>query len=478
VFESSPKVLNAVCDSAARRALSAALLDAGFGVVEARDCTQALRLAGYSPALIVFDALPDAQVTGRQHLVEVAEGSLIPILRLGADPLVDESETRRIVADARALLQSARADRVFRGFLETAPDAIILADAQGLIVQVNDKVQELFGYSRSELLGQPLDLLIPMRFGAGHRAHYDAYFRAPRPRRMGNGIELYGQRKNGDEFPVDVSLAPLSTESGELVAAAVRDMTEQRKIEAELRRRTHELEEADRHKDLFLLTLAHELRSPLTALVHIEPLLRLSGTSELLSRAAGIVKRQTAYMSRLIEDLVDISIVRSGKFNLHKTKTDLADVVRSAVDLTSTLIGARRHTFEQQLPPGPLWVDGDGTRLAQVVANVLVNAARYTPEGGRIALTLTAEADVAVIRIRDNGIGIAPDMLSHVFDLFTQVKGSPGIAPAGLGIGLDLVRKLVELHGGTAVATSDGLGTGSEFVIRIPSLMVESCQPG
>ena len=191
------------------------------------------------------------------------------------------------------------------------------------------------------------------------------------------------------------------------------------------------------------------------------------------AKVAGVVKRQTASMSRLIEDLVDISLVRSGKLVLRRQPTDLTEVVAGVIELIRPLMESRRHVFEQSLPREPVWIDGDGTRLAQVVTNLLTNAVRYTPEGGHITLALASERAVAILRIHDNGIGLSAEMLTRIFDLFTQVKGAFGVASAGLGIGLDLVRRLVEMHDGTVIASSEGLGTGSEFVVRIPLMAGE-----
>jgi len=481
VFEPSiTTVLTVVADPAARSELSTALRRAGFGVAEACTSTEALRLVELIPALIILDHPAGMTVAEIPRLRDLAGASSIPVLQLnasadhpatGADlQLTEAAGADLVVASARVLLRAARAERFFREFLEAAPDAMVLTNATGVIVELNAKVEALFGYGRDELLGRTIDALLPERFRTLHQNHYQAYFGAPRSRRMGNGLELYGQHKNGQEFPVDVSLSLLASESGNLVTAAVRDMTQQRRLESELRQRTRELEEADHHKDLFLLTLAHELRSPLAALVHVGPLLRLAGTNQTCLKAAAVVERQTAHMSRLIEDLVDISLVRSGKAVLHRQPTDLKAVVASAVELIRPIMVTRAQFFEQSLPREPVWIDGDETRLTQVVANLLTNAARYTPQAGRIGVALLTEGAVAVLRIHDNGIGLAANMLTRVFDLFTQVKDTSTAAGGGLGIGLHLVRRLVEMHGGTVIAQSDGLGKGSEFIVRIPVL--------
>jgi PAS domain S-box-containing protein len=373
-------------------------------------------------------------------------------------------------ADANALLRAQQVELLFSGLLETAPDAVALANAAGEIVHVNSLVEELFGYCRDELLGGAVEVLIPERFRARHAEHYRSFFTAPRSRRMGSGMQLIGLRKDGTEFPIDVALSPLPTEAGVLVVAAIRDMTEYRRLEVELEQRTRDLEEADQRKDQFLAALAHELRNPLAALSQVGQLLRLSAADDQREWAAGVVERQTGHMLRLVEDLLDTARVRRGQITLRKEPTDLAGVAAQAVEISRTLIENRRHALQVTRPPNPVWVEGDATRLTQVVANLLTNSAKYTPEGGRIGLMLVTEAGDAVLRVRDNGIGIPTDMLTRVFDLFTQVHGVSDRPAEGLGIGLALVRRLVEMHRGTVTAESEGPGSGSEFIVRIPLL--------
>jgi signal transduction histidine kinase len=271
-------------------------------------------------------------------------------------------------------------------------------------------------------------------------------------------------------LPIDVALSPFPTEAGVLVAAAIRDVTEYRRLEAELRRRTCDMEEADHRKDEFLATLAHELRSPLAALNQVGQLLRLPAADDRRVWAAGVVERQTGHMLRLVEDLLDVARVRRGKVTLRKEPTDLTVVAARAVEISRPLIEGRGQVLQVTPPLGSIWVEGDGMRLTQVVDNLLTNSAKFTPEGGRINLILAAEGGDAVLRVRDNGVGIPADMLTRVFDLFTQVHGAGDRAAGGLGIGLALVRRLVEMHRGTVVAESGGPGFGSEFIVRIPLL--------
>ncbi len=360
-------------------------------------------------------------------------------------------------------------DPLFQGFLEAAPDAVVIIDRDGVIVQINGQTETLFGYRRDELIGRPLEVLMPDRFHASHLTHQRAYSADPRPRPMGRGLDLFGLRKDGREFPIDVAISPLPSEAGGLMASTVRDMSEHRRLEDDLRRRTRELEEADRQKDHFLSAVVHELRSPLTALKLVAQLLRTPQSDDGVDEELlGMLERQTTHMARLVDDLLDLSSVRCGKLTLRRNTIDLRTIIPQAVEISHPTIEARKHDLEVVQPPEPLWISGDATRLAQVVSNLLNNAAKYTPVGGHIRLAAMREGEVAVVRIHDDGVGIPKEMLNRVFDLFAQVKAPGEGGAGGLGIGLSLVRRLVELHGGTVEASSEGLGQGSEFVVRLP----------
>jgi len=371
--------------------------------------------------------------------------------------------------------------RLLHRFLEAAPDAVVVIDGGGRVVEVNSQTERLFGYCREELVGRSLEVLVPERFRGTHIAHRTAYVANPRPRSMGYGLDLFGLKKDGCEFPIDVSISPLLLEPGILFASAIRDMTNHRRLEDELRARTRELEEADRQKDNFLSAVAHELRGPLSALAFVVPILQSPQVDAAVrQRASGVIERQTAQMARLVEDLLDLARVRRGELALRRKSIDLRAVVPSAVEFSNSLIETRKHELTVTLAAEPLWVSGDPARLAQVVSNLLCNAAKYTPEGGHIFLTAAREDGAAVVRVRDDGVGIPHDMLSRVFELFTQIGAEGEGRAGGLGIGLSLVRRLVELHGGTVTASSEGLGRGCEFVVRLPLLPegADAAEPG
>jgi PAS domain S-box-containing protein len=247
------------------------------------------------------------------------------------------------------------------------------------------------------------------------------------------------------------------------------DVTARKRDEEMLRRQATELAEADRRKDEFIAMLAHELRNPLAPIRNALQYLQLKGppTPELQS-ARDIIDRQVRQLVRLVDDLLDISRISRGKIDLQKQRVNLTMVVESAVESSRPLIDAGEHRLTVRLPETPVEIDADVTRLAQVLQNLLNNAAKYTPHGGRIELSVAVDAHEVTIRVSDNGIGIPPDMLDRVFEMFMQVDRRIERSSGGLGIGLTLVQRLVELHGGRVDAASEGLGRGSTFTVRLP----------
>lgn len=258
----------------------------------------------------------------------------------------------------------------------------------------------------------------------------------------------------------------------------IEDATERVAHEAELRERVEALRESDHRKDEFLAMLAHELRNPLAPISNAVELLGFS-PDPTFRAARDIIKRQVVQLARLVDDLLDVSRVSSGKINLQKSPCDLALVAQNAVETTKPFIDSRRHALHVTLPEQPLRVDGDFTRLSQMIGNLLHNAAKYTDVGGEIWLTVeksignAGRGGEAVIRVRDTGRGIEPRAIKNLFDLFYQADQNLDRAEGGLGIGLSLVKQLVEMHGGSVDANSAGQGKGSEFTIRLPLLTDE-----
>jgi signal transduction histidine kinase len=244
---------------------------------------------------------------------------------------------------------------------------------------------------------------------------------------------------------------------------------ESERLATELRARADALAETDRRKDEFLAMLAHELRNPLGAIANAAHVMDQIGTSQPpMQRAVGVIQRQIQHLVRLVDDLLDVSRITRGKIELRLEPVDLREAVRSAVEMTRPIVETKEHDLRMELPPGPLTVHADVTRLEQVLGNLVRNAAKYTEPGGRIEVTAWSEDGEAAVRVRDNGIGIPADLLPRIFDLFIQGEQSLDRSGGGLGIGLTLVHRLVEMHGGQVTAQSGGEGQGSEFTVRLP----------
>ncbi|MBI1276051.1 response regulator [bacterium] len=230
------------------------------------------------------------------------------------------------------------------------------------------------------------------------------------------------------------------------------------------------LKEADRRKDEFLATLAHELRNPLAPIRNGLQILSMSPTGDVAEKIRDMMERQLTHLVRLIDDLLDVSRISQGKIDLRKERITLQSAVQAAIEASKPLIEASKHTLVLEMQEEPLWVDADMTRLAQIVSNLLNNAAKYTPDGGTLTLRARKDGASAVLEVADNGLGIPAEMLPRVFDLFTQIDRHLERSQGGLGIGLALVKRLVEMHGGTIAVTSSGLNKGSCFTLSLPSV--------
>jgi PAS domain S-box-containing protein len=284
--------------------------------------------------------------------------------------------------------------------------------------------------------------------------------------RAGEEARLEGLHRGADDYLVK----PFSAREllGRVAAMLQSDDIRRRALEA-LRQSREALREADRRKDEFLATLSHELRNPLAPLANGLHVLRLKGDDvAAIGPLREIMERQLHHLVRLVDDLLEMSRITRGTFELRRERVALATLVRNAVETSEPHVRAGRHRLDLDLPDEPLWLEGDPVRLAQIVSNLLNNAAKYTDDGGSITLAAAREGDHAVIRVRDNGCGIAPDALSRIFEMFSRESPAGGRAQSGLGIGLTLARRLAEMHGGTIEARSEGLGRGAEFVVRLP----------
>ncbi|WP_181885336.1 GAF domain-containing sensor histidine kinase [Trinickia dinghuensis] len=253
----------------------------------------------------------------------------------------------------------------------------------------------------------------------------------------------------------------------DIIARQAADLIERTTAEEALRLRTRQLVEADKRKDEFLATLAHELRNPLAPIQNGLAVLKI-GKDEAVPLVLPMMERQLAHMVRLIDDLLDVSRVSRGLIVLKRERIELRTVIESALETSRPLLVAAEHRLAVEIPVQPVWLDADLTRVAQVLSNVLNNAAKYTPRGGRIELAAESSGDRVVVKIRDTGIGISKAMLTGIFEMFAQAEQSMDRAQGGLGLGLSVAKRLIEMHAGTIEAQSDGPGQGSTFIIRLP----------
>jgi signal transduction histidine kinase len=276
--------------------------------------------------------------------------------------------------------------------------------------------------------------------------------------------------RTGEARWMAYKVVTLTDDRGKPIAIGTvsQDITHRKELENNLRTLAAELSVSDRRKNEFLATLAHELRGPLAPLGNVLEIWKRSTNQEQLRQARGTMERQLGQMVRLVDDLLDLNRITHNRLELRKTRLDLAAVVEHALETSRPLAEARGHELTVSLPEEPCYLQGDAVRLAQVFSNLLSNSCKYTPEGGKISLTARRLGDTVIVTVKDNGIGIPPDRLEAVFDMFAQIDTSLAQAQGGLGIGLTLVKQLVSMHGGTVAAHSAGLGSGSEFTVCLP----------
>jgi PAS domain S-box-containing protein len=356
-----------------------------------------------------------------------------------------------------------RSEAFARGLVESSADCVQVFSHDGRLRWMNENARRRL-HAADPGAGWVADWASFWAAG-GVRAQAEAALEAARASGVGRFRGLW-PAPGGKPRWWDEAVTPVPGPDGgpEQFLSVSRDVTEQCEAEEGLR-------EAHRQKDEFLAMLSHELRNPLAPIRNsVEVLRRLGSKDPLLSAAGDMIERQVKHLARLVDDLLDVSRVSRGKIQLRKEPHDLARAVHQGVETSRQRMEARRHALTLQLPEEPLYVEGDFTRLAQVVANLLDNAAKYTDEGGQVWLTLEADAEAAVLRVRDTGRGIEPSALKNLFELFYQADSTLDRSDGGLGIGLSLVRSLVQMHGGTVEAHSAGRGKGSEFVVRLPRL--------
>jgi two-component system CheB/CheR fusion protein len=347
-------------------------------------------------------------------------------------------------------------------------NALLLLDAAGRIVGWFPGATRTFGYLPHEVIGQPVSMLFtPENIEAG-MVEYEQEVAQSNAEAEGDRWML---RKDGGRFWATGALTPIHSADGQLVGYGkiLRDRTDIRiKVDA-LAKQNESLKEASDRKNQFISTLSHELRNPLAALSMSLELLKIAGDDpKSVRQAVTTIESELGTMRRLVDDLIDVTRVGTGKVHLEKMCQDLRPIVSAAIETCRPNTDSHSHRLHVILPHAPLLVDVDAARMKQVFVNLIQNAAKYTKNGGTIWVKVSVEAAEAVVKIEDNGIGISPDMLPHIFELFTQAEFASDRPEAGLGIGLSVVKDLTQLHDGSVQVRSDGIGKGSEFTVRLP----------
>ena len=363
----------------------------------------------------------------------------------------------------------AYCEELFYQFVQTVQDhAIFAMDPQGRIVHWNAGAAHIMGFDASDVVGRELhDIFTQEDCDAGvPRLELET------AEHMGRAAdERWHVRKDGSRFWGLGAVTAVRAADGALLGFGkiVADRTDLKELQDALQSRNDALGHADELKNRFLATLAHELRNPQSVLANSAGVLRRYAAGDLqLQTVAEMIERQVRQTQRLIEDLTDLARSSRGRIELRMQQLDLREMARLAAEAVQSVMTERRHDLATVLPDLPVPIEADADRLQQIMINLLRNAARYTPPGGRISLSVAAEGREGVVRIHDTGVGIPAGQLADIFELFTQVHPENVESRAGMGIGLALARELVELHGGTIQARSEGIGKGSEFIVRLP----------
>lgn len=416
-------------------------------------------------------ALRTGQEYSEEIVIERPDGERRTALA-NASPIHDQAG--RVVGAVNLLIDisdrvgSDEASARLAAIVESSDDAIISKTLDGEILSWNAGAERLFGYTAAEAIGQPITMLIPADMRDEERV---ILARLRRGERVAH-YETIRVAKDGRRLTISLTSSPVRDRTGRIVGASkvARDITARKQAEAAMGQMIRQLRDADRFRNEFLATLAHELRNPMAPIGNAVQILRqiAADTSPETRWAVDIVDHQLGQLTRLVDDLLDVARITNNKLQLRKERIDLAEAIRLAVETSRPHIDAAAHELVLAISPDPLYVDGDVTRLAQVMANLLNNAARYSEPGGRIWLRATREGGEVVVSVRDTGIGIAREMQAGIFEMFTQGQRPADQAHGGLGIGLTLVDRLVTMHGGTVAVASDGPGRGSEFTVRLP----------
>ena len=371
--------------------------------------------------------------------------------------VTDQKRAKEVLREAEE--RAERSQGFLAAIVESSDDAIVSKSLDGRIRSWNRSAERLFGYTADEVLGKPITIIIPPEL---QYQEQDILARIAQGERIEH-FETVRVAKDGHRIDVSLTISPVRNREGRVigVSKSARDISERKHVEQLLRT-------ADRRKNEFLAMLGHELRNPLAPIRNVTEVLRRIGGDPDHEPLYEMLERQVQQMTRLLDDLLDVSRISQGKIKFQHEPIDFQAVVARAIEASAPFIERRHHRFRVSLPEGTLPMVGDMARLVQMLTNLLNNASKYTPEGGTVALIVQRSGAVAEIRVKDNGAGISEEMLPRVFDLFVQADRTLRQSQDGMGIGLTLVRSIVEHHAGSVRARSAGPGQGSEFVVRLP----------
>jgi PAS domain S-box-containing protein len=393
------------------------------------------------------------------------DGRRIPIDDSGAPVRLANGELIGIVVVFRDVTERKRAELArawLAAIVESSDDAIASKTLDGIVTSWNPAATRLFGYEPDEIIGKPITTIIPPEL---HAEEVEILARLRHGERIDH-YETLRLAKDGRHIAISLTISPIRGEDNTVIGASkiARDIRERKRNEGLLR-------EADRRKDEFLATLAHELRNPLAPICAAAELLKhAKSLAPELRAATAILERQARQMTHLVDDLLDVSRITSGRIRLHPEPVELKELLKAVIDTYRHSAEAARHQVALAASAESVYVSGDRIRLTQIISNVFHNAVKYTPPGGKIEIALRTQDQHAVVSVRDNGMGIPPEMLDHIFEPFAQLDKSYERPDAGLGIGLTLAKRLVDLHGGRIEARSAGRGQGTEFVIHLPAI--------